>query len=104
MQWMIRYDPMNEIIPGLYLGNIAAASDSKLLSRFGITHILRAIKGDFGKAYYDKLNYNISKVRVIQIDDVPNENIQKYFESSYQFIEDALKENEKGANNRVLVH
>ena len=89
---------MNEIIPGLYLGNIAAASDTKLLNRFGITHIVRVLKGNFGKVHYDR------KYLIIQIDDMPNENIQKYFESSHKFIDGALNENENGGNNKVLVH
>ena len=100
MQWMIRYNPMDLITEGLYLGNVAAASDIKLLQQHGITHILRVLKGDFGKFYYDKFSY-----KIIQIDDLPNQNIQKYFESSYKFIEDALSANKDGVvKNKVLVH
>lgn len=100
MNWLIRYDPMDLITDDLYLGNIAAASDAKLLEKYGITHILRVLKGNFGKLHYDKFTY-----KIIQIDDLPNQNIQKYFEAAHKFIDDALSANENGRIvNKVLVH
>ena len=71
MNWTIQYDPMNKIIDGLYLGNIMAASDYKSLYKNGITHIVRVLRGDMGKMFYDKFQY-----KVIQLDDLPNQNLQ----------------------------
>lgn len=99
MQWLIRYDPMDLIIDGLYLGNIVAASDDKMLKKHGVTHILRVLKGDYGKIHADKFVY-----KIIQIDDLPNQNIQKYFEQAHKFIDDALSGETDGRKNKVLVH
>jgi protein-tyrosine phosphatase len=100
MNWLVNYNPMDKIIDGLYLGNISAASDLKMLYKNGITHIVRVLKGNFGKVYYDKFNY-----KIIQIDDLPNQNLQKYFDSAHKFIDEALSENtEDNIKNKVLVH
>lgn len=100
MNWLVNYNPMDKIIDGLYLGNVAAASDLKMLYKNGITHIVRVLKGNFGKVYYDKFSY-----KIIQIDDLPNQNLQKYFDSAHKFIDEALSENSEGnIKNKVLVH
>ena len=100
MNWLVNYNPMDKIADGLYLGNVSAASDLKMLYKNGITHIVRVLKGNFGKVYYDKFNY-----KIIQIDDLPNQNLQKYFDSAHKFIDEALSENtEDSIKNKVLVH
>ncbi|CAI2372035.1 unnamed protein product [Moneuplotes crassus] len=105
MQWGIQYDPMNYIIEGLYLGNISAASDLKYLQKHGITHIVRVIKGDFGKVFMDNYGSKSAiKYKIIQVNDLPSENIQKYFESAYEFIDTALQSNKGTTINKVLVH
>jgi len=59
-----------------------------MLSKHGITHILRVLRGPLGKVFYDKFAY-----KIIEIDDLPNSNMQKYFEVAHKFIDSALADN-----------
>jgi len=100
MQWASNYNPMDKIMDDIYLGNIHAASDAKTLNKYGITHILRVLKGNHGTVHPDKFTY-----KVIQVDDLPNQNLQKYFESAHEFLNDALSANKDGQiKNKVLIH
>ena len=82
-----------EIIPHLFLGSIGSASNLKNLENSKITHILCCGSGI--KNYFpDKFKYyNIPLL------DSDKEDIKKYFGSSYEFIDEAIKN-----NGNVLVH
>ena len=82
----------NQIISGLYLGDINSANDLDWLKSQKITNILGMIDGQIK---HPGMNYLIHG----NILDHPDENIVKYFGSCYQFISNALSKNE-----RVLVH
>ena len=82
-----------EIIPHLYLGSIGSASNLKELQKCKITHIVCC--GDKIKNFFpDKFKYFN-----IPILDTDKEDIKKYFESSYKYIDEAIRN--KG---NVLVH
>jgi hypothetical protein len=82
-----------EIIPHLYLGSIGSASNLKQLENCKITHILCCASG-IKNFFPDKFKYYN-----INILDSEKEDIKKYFEESFKFIDDGIK---KGGN--VLVH
>ena len=82
-----------EIIPHLFLGSIGSASNLKELQRSKITHIVCC--GENIKNFFpDKFKYFN-----IPILDSDKEDIKKYFESSYKYIDEAI--HNKG---NVLVH
>jgi protein-tyrosine phosphatase len=84
-----------EVYPGLYLGNAAFASDADLLTGLGITHIVNCAKE---VPDYFKGDFNFEYLHLM-LDDIPNENITRFFELSRKFIKESL-------DNRkiVLVH
>lgn len=90
-------NPQNgcEVYPGLYLGNAAFASDVDLLSGLGITHIVNCAKE---VPDYFKGDFNFEYLHLM-LNDVPDENITRFFEVSRKFIKESL-DNHK----IVLVH
>lgn len=87
----------NEIVPGLWLGNWASAHDKVNLKKHGITHILCAIYNT-GIIYPDEFTY-LSVPVIDSEDEICVETMRNAFDSSYNFIQDAL--DKKGS---VLVH
>lgn len=85
---------MNKIIPRLYLGDDLAARKKEILSEYKITHVLNLTVN-----VPNKFEPDISYLK-IHILDTEKQDIQKYFESAYEFIDNALK----NSNNSVLVH
>lgn len=86
---------ISQILPNLYLSNRIAANHPDILKKYGITHILNVCDRP------DTVPPFIKGYEQIDIADVPWVSIDKYFKSSAEFIEKALKEN---AENKVLVH
>ena len=84
---------IDRIIEGLYLGNEEAASKLEVLKSNGITHIL--IAGSFMPAKFP----NHFKYKQINVSDTLRENIRKYFDETYSFIDEAIS-----SSGRVLVH
>jgi len=84
---------MDKIISRLYLGNDVVAQDLKLLKENKITHILNLttnIPNKFEHIVYKK---------IIML-DIESQNIRQYFDESFEFIDESLKND----NNSVLVH
>ena len=82
-----------EIIPHLFLGSIGSATNLKQLENFKITHIICCASG-IKNFFPDKFKYyNINLL------DSEKENIRQYFEESFNFIDNGIK---NGGN--VLVH
>lgn len=81
------YDPVNLIINDLYLGNLDAASNYELLKSLGITHIVRVLNDDYETLFPD-IQY-----KILPLEDLPNQNIEKYFKAAHKFIDDALNNN-----------
>lgn len=89
------YD-VNEIIPGLWLGNLKAAYDRGFLYNYKIKHILTLYEEfDYTKKYKD-INYLIVQIRD---KDMCNGNTINLFDQTNQFILKALKKKEN-----ILIH
>ncbi|XP_032666703.1 dual specificity protein phosphatase MPK-4-like [Odontomachus brunneus] len=87
----------DEIEPGLFLGNLTAATDIDWLKEVEITHILTVDSCPLPRKIQDRLPNLITKY--IQVTDMPREDLLTYFEDSYEFIDRAIE-----SNGRVLVH
>jgi len=82
----------HEIVPGLWIGNLRAASSPKWLHDHGITHVLNV-----GADKVEKLP-GINYMR-FEIEDDPSSNIAQLFDKAEAFITDALS-----SGGRILVH
>ena len=88
----------NEIIPMfLYIGSEDQAHNPQIIRNLKITHILNATTSC--KNIFEGIKY----CKVI-VHDKEDEKISRYFQKAYEFIEEAMHENQMGANNVVLVH
>jgi len=86
--------PPTDDLGGLYLGNIDSASSMEILRTNKIKAVLTV-------AARTGLNYSSDQIanhEIISIDDAPYEDLKKYWNKTYQFIET----NRKYGN--VLVH
>ena len=83
----------DEIVYGLYLGNINSVYDKKTLKELGITNIISVLAG-FDAPFPEDFNYLI-----INALDNENTDLSKIFEDTNSFIEKAFENNEK-----ILVH
>ena len=83
----------NEIIPGIYLGDINSAYDKQTLKDLKITHVISVLSG-FVPPYQDDFNY-----LVLDALDTVNTNLFDNFETTNKFIEDAFD-----TNGKVLIH
>ena len=86
-----KQNDMDEIIPNLYLGNVASAQNKPKLKELNIKKVLSIM--NFGSPTYTPED-NITH-KVISVGDFPTENIIKYFGECLNFI--------KG-EEKVLVH
>lgn len=83
----------NEIMKGIYLGNINSVYDIEKLKSVGITHVISVI-GGFIPPYPEDFNY-----LVINALDTSNTDLFENFESTNDFIDDAMME-----NSNILIH
>eukprot|EP00043_Microstomoeca_roanoka_P008078 m.77937 g.77937 ORF g.77937 m.77937 type:complete len:244 (-) comp14090_c0_seq1:65-796(-) len=79
------------VVPGIYIGSLATAKDKKLLTETGITHIVSCLQDT---PFPDDFKYMHFAAR-----DTEEQDISQFFDSTYQFINDAL-----AAKGKVLVH
>ena len=87
----------NEIIPGLFLGNLTAATDIDWLKETKINYILTVDSCPLPRKIQEFLpNLNI---KYIQVTDMPREDLLTHFGDSYEFIDHALE-----SNSNILVH
>ncbi|CAF0710708.1 unnamed protein product [Brachionus calyciflorus] len=85
---------IDEIIPHLFLSGDDAATNLDALKSKNITHILN-LTSNVANKFKPDITY-----KNILIYDMPSENILPYFEESFCFIDQALK----NENNCLLVH
>jgi protein-tyrosine phosphatase len=78
------------IMNGVYLGTLYDASNKERLERLSIKSVLNAC----GSSYTNTPNY-----MELPLDDSESEEIQRYFDESYHFIEDSVQR-----GDRILVH
>lgn len=86
------YQNAQYVYQNIFLGSIDSANDRQWLIDNGITHILGIVGG---QTMYPEIDYLIYS----DVYDSPDQNIIKYFKSSFEFIEKSLK-----SNGRVLIH
>eukprot|EP00484_Ammonia_sp_Unknown_P020188 CAMPEP_0197035132 /NCGR_PEP_ID=MMETSP1384-20130603/13000_1 /TAXON_ID=29189 /ORGANISM="Ammonia sp." /LENGTH=727 /DNA_ID=CAMNT_0042465147 /DNA_START=15 /DNA_END=2198 /DNA_ORIENTATION=+ len=82
----------------VYVGGEAHAFDVNVIKNLGITHIVNT------KGTPTKLDEAVAKTLKycnVEVEDEESESVRAYFDTTGEFIENALKENE---TNRVLVH
>lgn len=90
--WSTKFNT-HEILPNIFIGDIASACNQGELERLGVTHIVTAILGVDPK-FPEKFEYINIPIR-----DIPTENINVYFNKSNKFISSALK-----GGGKVFVH
>ena len=91
------YD-VNEIVPGLWLGNIKSAYDKTFLNNYSIKHILTLYEAFDNNYKYSNINYLTIPIRDKQMCN-GNVNMNEFFDKMSEFIYKALKNKES-----VLVH
>jgi len=91
-----RFNVPNEVVDGLYYGNVRHAKDKEMLQELGITHIVNCYgeKVDSFEEYYDFLDDFLP----IPIRD-GNVDIKGYIDRVLQFIDGAIS-----SGKRVFVH
>jgi protein-tyrosine phosphatase len=87
---------VNEIIPGLWLGNIKAAYDKKFLDKYKIKNILTIVDEFNNKYKYNDITYLVIPVKD---KDTCSRNMINTFDTSTLFILNSLKNKEN-----ILVH
>jgi dual specificity phosphatase 12 len=83
----------NEIVPNLFIGDIASAYNKQELKELGITHVVTAILGVTPIFPQDFVYKNIP------LRDIPGEHIDSYFIKSNEFISKAIS-----GGGKVFVH
>lgn len=86
--------PISEITPRIYLGSFEAATDSVLLRKLGITHIINCAKD----AIYD--SGDVAQIR-LELDDIPQENLFRVLEPSRMVMRRILTTD---SDYKILVH
>jgi predicted protein tyrosine phosphatase len=86
---------LTEIIPRLFISDLAAAENSAVLSSLGITHVLSVMQGFV--ALPPELGLHHAQ---IPLDDLPFAELAAYLPVSTAFLRDALR----SPTARVLVH
>ena len=88
----------NQIIPGLYLGNVGALRsllrlDPRLQKEWCVISVIRSTELQGIPRGY------LYRHMLVDVDDLPQTNLYPYFKTTYEFISSALNEKKK-----VLVH
>nr|XP_023658734.1 dual specificity protein phosphatase 13-like [Paramormyrops kingsleyae] len=105
LQRMLQWDfgctgPINQVWPGVYIGNAAAARDKPTLRDMGITHIVNSAHGPLhintGARFYRELPIHYYGV---EADDAEDFDLSPFFYPTAKFIRAALSQ-----YGRVLVH
>merc|ERR1712100_979737 len=84
----------NEILPGMYLGDIAAATSKEVLEKHHITHVVDCSNGN------NHLRLQGVEYMEVNVIDAPGSDISAFFDDAVAFIHQARQR--EGSN--VLVH
>lgn len=90
-------NPVDEVLPGLYIGDFGASKDVDLLKRLNIKHILTVALESLPDTVLKALP-DLNCLH-IQTSDLPTTDIMTSFEQSNKFIDDGLQ-----TGDAVLVH
>jgi atypical dual specificity phosphatase len=85
-----------EIVPGVFLGDLAAAESAAVLSKCGITHVLSAMRGVVRIPSTHTCAHH-----QFPIEDNPFAELAAHLPAATAFVTDALRERPDG---RVLIH
>uniref|UniRef100_A0A8C9SYK0 Dual specificity protein phosphatase n=2 Tax=Scleropages formosus TaxID=113540 RepID=A0A8C9SYK0_SCLFO len=92
---------MDEVRPRIYIGDMWAAKDKRMLQSHGISHVLNAADGKFnvctGPAFYRDTGIAYHGVEAF---DMPSFDMTPFFYSAARFIKEALST----PTSKVLVH
>ncbi|KTG39766.1 hypothetical protein cypCar_00001208 [Cyprinus carpio] len=93
-------NPVDEVWPNLYIGNVAIAQNRNALKKMGITHVLNAAHSKQG-SIGDQSYYGDTVVYYgIPAEDSSSFDLSVYFKPASDFIHKALRKK----NGKVLVH
>ncbi|XP_013188758.1 dual specificity protein phosphatase 13B isoform X2 [Amyelois transitella] len=102
----VSYSPspdLNEVYPGLFVGDAVAAKDKSFLRRMGIKYVLNTAEGKrYTQVDTDHLYYRDCpglRYKGFQMMDLPTTDISKYFHIAANFIDEGIS-----SGGRVLVH
>lgn len=102
----VSYSPtpdVNEVYPGLFVGDAVAAKDKSFLRRMGINYVLNTAEGKrYTQVDTDHLYYRDCpsiRYKGFQLMDLPTTDISKYFHIAANFIDEGISH-----GGRVLVH
>lgn len=86
---------MNKVAgENLYIGGMFALRGREALNEAGITHVVSVLRLPLDKTLFENYEH-----KVIEVDDVEDENLLEHFTASNKFISEALK-----ARGAVLIH
>lgn len=83
-----------EVVPGLYIGSVGAATNRKALEENNISHVICAAAGIAPVFSSAGIQYLL-----LELEDYPSADITRYLDVSSQYINNALK-----YHGNVLVH
>ncbi|XP_047458963.1 dual specificity phosphatase 29-like isoform X2 [Mugil cephalus] len=97
-----KYTHVNQVWPGVYIGDEKTALEVQGLVDLGITHVLNAAEGKFNNVLTGAEYYRDTDIEYfgVEADDKPTFNISQYFCPAAKFIHEALSH----PQNKVLVH
>ncbi|XP_010901267.1 dual specificity protein phosphatase 13 [Esox lucius] len=92
---------MDQVQPGIYIGDMYAAKDKRSLQAHNVTHVLNAADGMFnvntGAGFYRDADITYHGVEAY---DTPSFDLSRFFYAAAEFIKTALS----SPNGKVLVH
>ncbi|CAL9687962.1 unnamed protein product [Knipowitschia caucasica] len=91
---------VDEVWPGLYIGNVAVAQNKNALCKLGITHVLNAAHSKQGSIGDQRFYGDTCVYFGIPAEDSENFDLSQYFKPAAEFIHAALK----AKDGKVLVH
>ncbi|OXA50272.1 dual specificity protein phosphatase 3 [Folsomia candida] len=103
--WSLPNTSVDEVYPGIFVGNAIIAKDIRALAHLGVTHIINAACGvdsirfvDTSELFYISRNYKC-KFLGIPAMDVPTYQLNRYFNETSAFIDDAVQ-----SGGKCLIH
>ncbi|XP_037051961.1 dual specificity protein phosphatase 3-like [Bradysia coprophila] len=106
-KWTVPSDNLNEVFPGIFLGDEFAAKNVDLLKQMKMTHILNAAYSEKTSFLYVNTSQNFYRDRKFECNflglsavDCPTYKLSKYFQQASDFIDLALN----FPQGKILVH
>ncbi|XP_063077529.1 uncharacterized protein LOC134467619 [Engraulis encrasicolus] len=91
---------VDEVWPNLFIGNMSVANDRYAVWKLGITHVLNATHGKMHSQGSQEFYGSTIEYLGVPADDSPSFNLSRYFETSADYIHQALA----SPRAKVMVH